>query len=185
MGFFMPRAVAVWLIDHTALTFEQIANACSMNTLEVQAIADGEVDYAVVGCNPVATGELSINDIHRCEKDPALQLELIKKQTTKKKKRLYTPIARRRAKPDAILWLLKYCPELTHKQIVKLVGTTVATIQSIHDGTHRSISSINPRDPVLLNLCSKEDLDDELLKAKIAQDQEKRYDEARDSATNE
>ena len=183
----MPRAVAVWLIDHTALTFEQIANVCSMNTLEIQAIADGEVDYAVVGCNPVATGELNINEIHRCEQDPNLKLEPIKKQNdaSKKKKRLYTPIARRRAKPDAILWLLKYCPELSNKQIVKLVGTTVATIQSIHDGSHRSISSINPRDPVLLNLCSKDDLDDELLKARIAQDQEKRYDEARDSTTNE
>ena len=183
MGFFMPRAVAVWLIDHTALTFEQIANVCSMNTLEIQAIADGEVDYAVVGCNPMSTGELSMNNIHSCEKDPNLKLEIIMKQgkANKSKKRAYTPIARRRAKPDAILWLLKSCPELSLKQIIKLVGTTVTTIKSIADGTHRSMSSINPRDPVLLRLCSKEDLDDEILKAKIADDQEKRYDEARAS----
>lgn len=182
MHFFMPRAVAVWLIDNTSLTFEQIAHICDINSLEVQAIADGEISADVVGCNPINTGELTAEDIRVCENNPDSRLKLLatlNPSKSKKKKAKYTPIARRRAKPDAILWLLKYTPDLSYKQIIKLIGTTTATIDTIANGTHRSMSSLNPRDPVLLKLCSKEALDDELLKSKIANDQQRKYDEAR------
>ncbi len=181
----MPKAVAIWLIDNTALTFEQIANACKLNTLEVQAIADGEVAIGVIGCNPITTGELTAREIQKCERNRNMQLQvLITDRKKKKEKRAYVPIARRKAKPDAISWLLKYYPTLSNKQIVKLVGTTNATIDSIAKGTHHSISSINPKDPVLLKLCSKEELDDEVLKAKISDDQEAQYNKARQEVSS-
>ena len=182
MTFFMPKAVAVWLIDNTSLTFKQIANACGFNTLEIQAIADGEIAAEFVGCNPISTGELSIEELRRCEADENLELTLSNAANQTKKKKSYIPIARRKAKPDAIFWLLKYHPELTYKQIIKLIGTTNATIESIVSGKHRNMSGINPRDPILLKLCSKESLDDEILKAKISNDQESKYNEARAEA---
>ncbi|MBQ4874643.1 MAG: DUF1013 domain-containing protein [Rickettsiaceae bacterium H1] len=179
MGFFMPKAVAVWLIDNTSLTFEQIAQACSFNTLEIQAIADGEIASNIIGCNPITTGELTKEELHKCEANPKQVLKLLNIVKKPQKKKSYIPIARRKAKPDAIFWLLKYYPSLSYKQIIKLIGTTSTTIESIAKRTHRNMSSINPRDPVLLKLCSKEDLDDEILKAKISNDQEHKYDEAR------
>ncbi len=179
MTFLAPKAVAVWMVDNTSLTFEQIACACSLNTLEVQAIADGDIAAGIVGCNPIATGEVSKEQIHECEADSSLRLRVLSVGKRRHKKKSYIPIARRKAKPDAILWLLKNCPGLSYKQIIRLIGTTAATIESIAKGLHRSMSSINPRDPVLLRLCSKEELDDEILNAKITNDKDSKYEKAR------
>lgn len=181
MNFFMPKAVAVWLIDNTKLTFQQIATVCSLNTLEIQAIADGDTATSIISCNPVITGELTNDEIQKGEKDPTAQLKTLKVASGSKKaqRKAYVPIARRKAKPDAIFWLLKYYPGLSSKQIMKLVGTTASTITTIIDGTHHNMPNINPRDPVLLKLCSKEDLDDAMLKAKVSNDQENTYNEAR------
>lgn len=156
----MRKAAAVWLVENTALTFEQIADFCGMHELEVQGIADGEVAGGIVAQSPIDSGQLTKEMIEICEKDPNKKLEL-KKQISdeldivKKKKGKYTPIARRGDKPNAIAYLLKYYPDITDAQIRKLIGTTTTMIDSIRNRTHWNIKEITPRDPVLLGLCSQ------------------------------
>jgi uncharacterized protein len=157
----MPKATAVWLIDKTALTFTQIAEFCGMHPLEVQAIADGEVAQGIVGYDPVANGQVTAEDIARCEKDPEARLTLLA-PTAYTPKRLrgarYTPVAKRNDRPDAIAFLLRTYPQLTESQIVKLLGTTKETIQKVRDRQHWNSANIKPRDPVILGLCSQTDL---------------------------
>jgi uncharacterized protein len=159
----MPKATAVWLVESTTLTFEQIGDFCGLHPLEVQAIADGEVAQGIVGQNPVASGQLTQAELDRCLKDPNARLKLSKpivalpKVTGKGGK--YTPVSRRGDRPDAIAWLVRNHPELTDAQIVKLVGTTKHTIAQVRDRTHWNSSNIKPRDPVQLGLCSQIDLD--------------------------
>jgi hypothetical protein len=162
----MPKATAVWLIENTKLTFEQIADFCGLHPLEVQGIADGEVAKGIVGTDPVTNGQLSMDEIKRCEKDENAKLtmeEAAKKFITSEKKPKkggkYTPVARRQDKPDAIAWLLKNCPEINDSQIVKLVGTTKSTIEAVRTKTHWNSPNIKPRDPVLLGLCTQVELD--------------------------
>ncbi len=159
----MPKATAVWLIDNTALTFEQIADFCGMHTLEVQALADRDSSDYIVGLSPILNGMLSKEDIEKCEKNPALRLtlnknseEFIKKSQNVKSR--YTPMAHRQNRPDAILWLVKNHPDISDAQICKLVRTTKATVQSIRERTHKNIAEIQPRNPVLLGICSEFDL---------------------------
>lgn len=161
----MPKGTAVWLIDHTSLTFEQIADFCDLHPLEVQGIADGEVARGVIGEDPLKSKQLTKEEIARCEKNPNARLELseeakrIIKAKGKKAKAKYTPIARRQDKPDAIAWMLKNCPELSDAQIIKLIGTTRSMIESIRNRTHWNMTNIKPKDPVLLGLCSQVELD--------------------------
>lgn len=162
----MPKATAVWLIDNTSLSFEQIADFCDLHPLEVQGIADGEVAKGILGIDPIATGQLSKEEIEACEKNHNKKLKLtenmirlIKEQKKQKKTGKYTPIARRQDKPDAIAWLLKNCPEMSEVQIVKLIGTTKAMISSVRDKTHWNINNIKAKDPVLLGLCTQSELD--------------------------
>ncbi|MGN0929768.1 MAG: cell cycle transcriptional regulator TrcR [Alphaproteobacteria bacterium] len=159
----MPKATAVWLIDNTALTFEQIADFCGMHALEVQALADRESTDYIVGLSPVLNGMLSKEDIAKCEADPKARLvlnkhseEFIKKSHDVKSR--YTPMAHRQNRPDAILWLVKNHPDITDAQICKLVRTTKATVESIRERTHKNIAEITPRSPVLLGICSEFDL---------------------------
>ena len=161
----LPKATAVWLVDNTTLTFDQIAEFCGMHPMEVQGIADGEVASAIVGKDPVTARQLTKDEIERCESDSNAKLKLvastekyIKSEKNKKKKNRYTPVARRQDKPDAIAWLLKHCPSIKDSQITKLIGTTKNTITSIKDRSHWNHSNIKPRDPVLLGLCSQRDL---------------------------
>ena len=156
----MPKSTAVWLIENTTLTFDQISKFCNIHILEVQGIADGEVAIGIQGKNPILSGELSKDEIIRCEKDKALDLQIIKNEiplssNLKKKKTRFTPASRRQMIPDAISWLLKYHSELTDPQIVKLVGTTKTTINSVKNREHWNMQNINPRDPVLLSLCTQ------------------------------
>jgi len=157
----MPKATAVWLIDKTALTFTQIADFCGMHPLEVQAIADGEVAQGIVGYDPVANGQLTQEEIVRCEADPNLRLRLLP-STLPAPKRLrgarYTPVAKRNDRPDAIAFLLRNYPQLTEAQVGKLLGTTKDTIQKVRERTHWNSANIKPRDPVILGLCSQTDL---------------------------
>jgi hypothetical protein len=162
----MPLATAVWLIDNTSLTFEQIAEFCGLHNLQVQGIADGEVAKSITGVDPIVAKQLTREEISRCEANPKASLQLseeakslIKEQKKKQKTSKYTPIARRQDKPDAIDWLLKNCPELTDQQIVKLIGTTKKTIDSIRDRSHANYANLKPRDPVMLGLCKQSDLD--------------------------
>lgn len=180
----MPKATAVWLIDNTKLTFDQIARFCGLHPLEVKGIADGEVAVGIVGLDPVANGQVTAEEIARCEANPALDLKLLaptvplQRQKTKGAK--YTPLSKRQDRPDAIAWLLKYHPEVADAQIQKLLGTTKATIDSVRNRTHWNHANIKPRDPVSLGMCSQAELDRILiLAAKRKENREKR--EAREA----
>ncbi len=156
----MRKATAVWLVENTSLTFAQIATFCGLHELEVQGIADGDVAAGIIGQNPILSGQLSREEIERCEQNSAAKL-IIKKSLSNevkgvgKKTGKYTPIARRQDKPDGIAYLLKYYPDITNNQIKKLVGTTDKMIESIRNRTHWNLKNIKPRDVVLLGLCSQ------------------------------
>jgi len=157
----MPKATAVWLIDKTTLTFTQIADFCGMHPLEVQAIADGEVAQGIVGYDPVANGQVTAEEIRRCEADSEARLHLAPTALpTPKRLRgaRYTPVAKRSDRPDAIAFLLRNYPQLTEMQVAKLLGSTKETIQKVRDKTHWNSPNIKPRDPVILGLCSQTDL---------------------------
>lgn len=165
----MPKATAVWLIDNTTLTFEQIADFCAMHLLEVQGIADDEVAVGIVGLDPVANGQLTRAEIARCETDPDARLsgrETRAAVAPRRKEPRYTPVSKRSDRPDAIAWLLKYTPELTDAQICKLVGTTKPTVTAVRGRTHWNITNIQARDPVLMGLCAQGDLDEQLAVAR-------------------
>jgi len=159
----MPKATAVWLVENTALTFDQIAEFCGLHALEVQEIADGEVAAQMQGLDPVANGQITAEEIKRCEQDPTAHLQLAEQAQpvplVKHKGPRYTPISKRQDKPDAIAWLLKNHPELSDGQISKLVGTTKPTIGAVRDRTHWNSPNIKPRHPVALGLCTLPELE--------------------------
>ena len=164
----MPKATAVWLIDKTALTFEQIADFCGMHPLEVQAIADGEVAQGIMGYDPVANNQLSAEDIVRCEKDSSARLRILASAVPTSKKTKggrYTPVAKRNDRPDAIAFLLRNFPQLSELQLSKLLGTTKETIQKVRERSHWNSANIKPRDPVILGLCKQSDLNDAVAQA--------------------
>jgi len=157
----MPKATAVWLIEKTALTFEQIAEFCGMHPLEVQAIADGEVAAGIVGYDPIANMHITDAELARCEKDSSPRLKLLPSTAPLPKRQRgarYTPVAKRNDRPDGIAFLLRNFPQLTDAQIGKLMGTTKDTIAKVRDKTHWNSANIKPRDPVILGLCSQGDL---------------------------
>lgn len=162
----MPKATAVWLVENTSLSFEQIAAFCGMHELEVQAIADGEVATGIVGQDPVANGQLAQAEIERCQKDQNARLRLqvsdIPLPQPRAKGARYTPVSKRHDRPDAIAWLLKHHPELTDAQLSKLIGTTKPTISAVRDRTHWNAANIKPRNPVTLGLCTEADLEKEI-----------------------
>ncbi len=165
----MPKASAVWLVENTSLTFDQIGEFCGLHPLEVQAIADGEVALQMQGLDPIVNGQLTIDEIERCQKDPAARLRLAKEATPapiyRHRGPRYTPIAKRQDKPDAISWLLKNHPELSDGQISKLIGTTKPTIHAVRDRTHWNATNIKPRHPVSLGLCTLEELETAVARA--------------------
>lgn len=164
----MPKATAVWLIEKTALTFNQIADFCGMHPLEVQAIADGEVAQSIIGYDPVANGQLTQEEITRCEADSNRKLKLSanRMQIVKRSKGArYTPISKRNDRPDAIAFLLRNYPQLLDVQIAKLLGTTKDTIAKVRDKQHWNSPNIKPRDPVILGLCSQMDLNSAIAEA--------------------
>lgn len=155
----MPKATAVWLIEKTSLSFEQIADFVQMHPLEVQAIADGEVAQGIIGYDPVQNGQVTREDIARAEADPNARLHLaagaIPPNKSRGKGARYTPVSKRQDKPDGIMWLLRNHPELTVAEIGKLLGTTKDTIIKVRDKTHLNSANIKPRDPVILGLCTQ------------------------------
>jgi len=160
----MPKATAVWLIDNTTLTFEQIAEFCGLHPLEVKGIADEDVAKGIKGIDPIATGQLTREQIEEAEKDPSLKLEMAKAKhevphVKQKKTPRYTPVSKRQDKPDAIYWLLRNHPELTDADIIRLIGTTKATIAKIRERGHWNSQNIKAVDPVTLGLCSQIELD--------------------------
>lgn len=166
----MPKATAVWLIDNTTLTFEQIADFCELHPLEVKGIADGEVAENMRGADPVASGELTREEIEKGEADKAYRLhqpapKYAEVPQPKKKGARFTPVSRRKDRPDAIAWFLRHHPEVTDAQISKLIGTTKSTIESVRSRQHWNTSNIKPVDPVTLGLCSQIELDAVVSKA--------------------
>ena len=170
----MPKATAVWLVENTSLTFEQIAEFCGLHPLEVKGIADGEVGAGIRGLDPVASGQLERSEIERAQKDPKARLKLAKPaaagiKPAKRRGPRYTPLSKRQDRPDAIAWLLRNFPELSDQQICKLLGTTKTTVNAVRDRTHWKSAEIRPRDPVLLGLCSQIDLDAAVIAARAPQ----------------
>lgn len=165
----MPKATAVWLVDNTALTFDQIGAFCKLHTLEVKAIADGESAQGIKGLSPIATGQLTQELLDKAEADTSVKLELaapkVSVSTGKKRGPRYTPVSRRQDRPNAILWLVHNHPELKDAQIVRLVGTTKSTIEAVRNRTHWNSSNLERLDPVALGICSQIDLDAEVKKA--------------------
>jgi hypothetical protein len=166
----MPKATAVWLVDNTALSFDQVADFCKMHPLEVRAIADGDAAQGIKGMDPISSGQLTREEIEKGEQDPNYRLKLAETkvrlpEAKKKKGPRYTPVSRRHERPSAILWLVRSHPELKDAQIMRLVGTTKSTIASIRDRTHWNASTLTPMDPVTLGLCSQIDLDFEVQRA--------------------
>jgi hypothetical protein len=159
----MAKATAVWLVDNTTLSFRQIADFCGLHELEVQGIADGDVAAGVKGFDPIANNQLEQVEIDRAEKDPMYRMKLKFNPAAigeeKRRGPRYTPLSKRQDRPAAILWLVKFHPELTDGAISKLVGTTKPTIQSIRERTHWNIGNIQPIDPVALGLCKQSELD--------------------------
>ena len=165
----MPKATAVWLVDNTALSFDQIAKFTKMHPLEVKAIADGDAQIGVKGLDPVQTGQLTREMIEAAEKDHGLDLKLATPKVhvpeAKRKGPRYTPLLKRQERGNAILWLVRNHPELKDGQISKLVGTTKTTIESIRERTHWNQSNLQPVDPVTLGFCRQVELDQEVQKA--------------------
>ena len=166
----MPQATAVWLVENTSLSFQQVGDFCGLHVLEVQGIADEEVATGIKGKNPIASGELNIDNIRECEKNNKKSLILIKSSnitsSKKKKSPRYTPLSRRQDRPNAISWVLKFHPEMSDGQISKLIGTTKFTINQIRERTHWNIANVSPKDPVMLGLCKQNDLTAAISKAR-------------------
>jgi len=166
----MPKATAVWLVENTALSFDQVADFCKLHPLEVKAIADGDAAQGIKGLDPILTGQLTREEIEKAEQDPSYKLKILNPKVSlpeakRKKGPRYTPVSRRQDRPNAILWLVRNHPELKDSQIMRLVGTTKSTILAIRERTHWNAQSLQPMDPVTLGLCSQIDLDLEVHRA--------------------
>ncbi|MEI7806649.1 MAG: cell cycle transcriptional regulator TrcR [Hyphomicrobiales bacterium] len=168
----MPKATAVWLVENTSLSFDQVAEFCKLHPLEVKAIADGDAAQGIKGLDPVQTGQLTREQITEAEADHSKSLVLSEPKVPMsdadrggKKGPRYTPVSRRQDRPNAILWLVRNHPELKDSQIMRLVGTTKSTISAIRERTHWNAATLVPMDPVTLGLCSQTDLDLEVNRA--------------------
>lgn len=158
----MPKATAIWLIDNTTLTFEQIGDFCHLHPLEIQALADGDISVGILGHDPIVSGQLTLEEIERCQADPTQRLKILPvvHEVKPRKTAKYTPVALRQAKPNGIAWLLKEIPDIADADIIRIIGTTKMTIQAIRTKSHRTMNEIKPVNPAYLGLCSLEDLND-------------------------
>ena len=181
-GPFMPKATAVWLVQNTTLSFKQIANFCKLHELEIKGIADGDVAKGIKAYNPILAGQLTREEVDLCSKDENRPLKLNKKKeevvvSKGRKKVKYTPISKRKDRPDSVLWLLKNFPQLSDGQIAKLVGSTKGTVSLIRNRTFWNFSSLTPRDPVILGLCSQANFEKAIGKANRKKEREKKLKE--------
>lgn len=157
----MPKATAVWLIENTALTFDQISKFCNLHPLEVQAIADEDIAVGMVPHDPIEAGQLTVEELKRCEADPTAALELTEWTDPKPRKKAsrYTPMSKRQDRPNAIAWMIKHFPDLPDAAICRLLGTTRPTIKAIREKTHWNSKNIKATSPVDLGFCSSKDLE--------------------------
>jgi hypothetical protein len=168
----MPKATAVWLVENTSLSFQQIADFCGLHPLEVKGIADEDVAQGIKGLDPITSNQLTRDEIERGQADPNYKLRLQKSivvvptgKGKQRKRPKYVPVSKRQDRPNAIVWLVRSHPELSDAQVIRLVGTTKSTIEKIRDRSHASMSSFQPVDPVALGLCTQAELDTEVEKA--------------------
>ena len=178
-GPFMPKATAVWLVENTTLSFKQIANFCKLHELEIKGIADGDVAKGIKAYNPILAGQLTREEVDLCSKDHDRSLTLNKKKeevvvSKERKKVKYTPISKRKDRPDSVLWLLKNFPQLSDGQIAKLVGSTKGTVSLIRNRTFWNFSNLTARDPVILGLCSQLNFEKAIGKANRKKEREKK-----------
>ncbi len=178
-GPFMPKATAVWLVENTTLSFKQIANFCNLHELEIKGIADGDVAKGIKAYNPILAGQLTREEIDTCSKDPNKPLHLNKKKeevvvSKGRKKVKYTPISKRKDRPDSVLWLAKNFPQLSDGQIAKLVGSTKGTVALIRNRTFWNFSNLTARDPVILGLCTQVNFEKAIGKANRRKEREKK-----------
>ena len=165
---FMPKATAVWLVENTKISFKQIAAFCDLHELEVKGIADGDVAKGIKAYNPILAGQLTREEIEASSKDINRPLVLNKKTLdikSEKKGNKYVPLSKRQDRPEAVLWLIKNCPQLSDSQIVKLVGSTKKTVSLIRDKKYWNSSNLSAKDPVVSNLCSQIDIKNAIDKA--------------------
>jgi len=165
----MPKATAVWLLDNTTLTFEQVAAFCVLHPLEIKAIADGDAAQGIKGMDPILAGQLTREEVEKAEADGNYKMKIsepkVRVPEVKRRGPRYTPVSKRQDRPNAILWLVRNHAELKDSAIMRLVGTTKPTIQAIRDRTHWNSATLTPTDPVTLGLCSQLELDMEVRKA--------------------
>ncbi|WP_068874635.1 MULTISPECIES: DUF1013 domain-containing protein [unclassified Phenylobacterium] len=166
----MPKATAVWLVDNTSLTFDQIADFCELHPLEVKGIADGEVARDIRGADPIANGQLSRDELDAAEKNEKYRMKPQKSRHAEllkpvKKAPRYTPVSRRQDRPDAIAWFIRNHPEVPDSQVARLLGTTKATIDQVRNRQHWNSANIKPVDPVTLGLATQLELDAVVKKA--------------------
>jgi hypothetical protein len=165
----MPKATAVWLLDNTTLTFEQVGAFCVLHPLEIKAIADGDAAQGIKGMDPILTGQLTREEIEKAEADQNYHMKIsepkVRVPEVKRRGPRYTPVSKRQDRPNAILWLVRNHAELKDSAIMRLVGTTKPTIQAIRDRTHWNSATLTPTDPVTLGLCTQLELDMEVRKA--------------------
>ena len=163
----MPHATASWLVDNTALSFEQIADFCALHILEIQAIADDTAATKLTGRDPIRAHEVTQEEIDKGSADPAYRMKMIKgpEQVRRTKGPRYTPVSKRQDKPDGISWIIRNHPEITDGAIGLLIGTTRTTIAAIRDRSHWNIANITPKDPVTLGLTTQRELDAAVAKA--------------------
>lgn len=181
----MPTATAVWLVDNTTLSFDQIATFCGLHELEVQGIADGTVAIRMVGHDPIKNAQLTAEEIKRCEEDSSAELKLLDNAVPTQKRTKgprYTPVSKRKNKPDAIAWVVRNHPELSDGQIGRLIGTTKTTIEAVRSKTHWDMANIRPQDPVGLGMCSQVDLDAAVAKGAKARPEKVIQSQAEDDA---
>ena len=175
----MPKATAVWLVEYTTLSFKQIANFCKLHELEIKGIADGDVAKGIKAYNPILAGQLTREEVDLCSKDHDRSLTLNKKKeevvvSKERKKVKYTPISKRKDRPDSVLWLLKNFPQLSDGKIAKLVGSTKGTVSLIRNRTFWNFSNLTARDPVILGLCSQLNFEKAIQKANRKKEREKK-----------
>jgi len=168
----MPKATAVWLVENTKISFKQIAAFCNLHELEVKGIADGDVEKGIKAYNPILAGQLTREEIAASSKDSNRPLVLSKKNldisiNTRKKKPRYVPLSKRQDRPNAVLWLIKNYPELSDRQIGKLVGSTKNTVSLIKNNNYWNSSNLTPKDPVVSSLCSQIDIKNAVEKANL------------------
>ncbi len=170
------KGIALWLLENTAVSFQQIADFCGLHIIEIEALANGETGENIMPEDPILMNVLSKDAIEESSEDHKKPLMLSAQNAytmqlaAQRSRSRYTTIVKKKDKPDAIAWLIKNHPYISDARIIKLIGTTKNTIASIRDKTYKAFKNLKPRSPVILGLCSKEQLESVIMYSKVSYD---------------